>query len=313
MNHSRHYQHIALAVIAGFATALQSRVNGALSLEVGSGAQAALISFSIGWSVLILYSLFTAKLRTEIQKIFGALKTGELKWWQVIGGTMGATFVLVQSFTVPLLGVAIFTIATIAAQTGSALLVDRSSIGINRFQITRLRVFAAIVAVLGVLVAIADRINDASFAFWAVAAALFVGGLVAVQHALNGRVTQVSGSAIAAAWLNFAFGVTVLVIFNLVLVISGVLQLSPLPIENPYLFLGGALGVTFIVIAAYVIRLLGSLQFTLAATAGQLSGAVMLDLLVPLPTTVLSINLFIGLLVTASAVALASRARNQAY
>jgi bacterial/archaeal transporter family-2 protein len=306
---SQHLEYVTLAVVAGFATALQSRVNGALSLEVGSGAQAALVSFSVGWLVLIVFSLFKAKLRAEIRNVVSALRTGELKWWQVVGGTMGAMFVLVQSFTVPLLGVAIFTIATIAAQTGSALLVDRSKIGINRFQITRGRVFAAIVAILGVLIAIANRINDSNFALWAVAAALFVGGLVAVQHALNGRVTQVSGSAIAAAWLNFAFGVTVLAIFNLTLVTSGVLEFSALPIEHPYLFLGGVLGVTFIVIAAYVIRQLGSLQFTLAATAGQLFGAVMLDLLVPLPTTVLSINLFIGLFVTASAVALASRSR----
>lgn len=286
---------------------MQSRVNGALSLEVGSGAQAALISFSVGWLLLIIFSLFKAKLRNELKTAVTAIRLGKLKFWQVIGGAIGAIFVLTQSYTVPLLGVAIFTIATIAAQTTGALLVDRSGIGINRFRISKVRVAASLVAILGVLVAIADRINDASFAFWAVAAALIVGGLVSVQHALNGRVTEASGSAIAAAWINFAFGVTVLAFINLLLIVFGRLQFSTLPLQHPYLFLGGALGVTFIVITAFVIRQLGSLQFTLAATAGQLFGAVVLDVLVPLPTTMLSINLFIGLLVTASAVALASR------
>ncbi|MEY3407876.1 MAG: hypothetical protein RL038_937, partial [Actinomycetota bacterium] len=67
----------------------------------------------------------------------------------------------------------------------------------------------------------------------------------------------------------------------------------------------GALGTYFIVVAASVIRHLGSLQFTLATTAGQLLGSLALDLLLPLPGARVDATLLIGLSITAAAVVLA--------
>lgn len=297
-----------LAVLAGLATAAQSRVNGELSITLSNPTQAALISFSVGWLALIGISLFNSKLRTGLRRIRKAISEGRLQSWQIVGGTFGASFVAVQSFAVPLVGVALFTIAVIAAQTGNSLVVDRLGLGPARLGITRNRVVAAAVAVVGVLVAVANRISDTGFVLWAMFAAMAVGGLVAVQHAINGRVALAADSALAAAWLNFAFGVGALTAFNVVIWTFDNASFAPLP-EQIWLYSGGLLGVLFIVIAAKTIGAIGSLKFTLAATTGQLFGAVLFDLLVPISDTEFNLNLVIGLGLTAAAVLLANQVK----
>ncbi|MEY3407956.1 MAG: hypothetical protein RL038_1017 [Actinomycetota bacterium] len=302
MKHQLRFQ--TLAVSGGLATVLQSRVNGGLALEINNGAQAALVSFSVGLILLSAYAILTPAVRAGVSKVTKAVG-GQLHWWQVIGGTMGAAFVAVQSITVPLVGVAIFTIATIAAQTGNSLLVDRLGIGPAKVHFSSLRIVAAGLAIFGVAIAVSKRFSDIDFPRWAVLAALFIGALVAVQHALNGRVRAVAENAFSTAWLNFFFGVMALSVFNLMLWISSGTSWTSLPFNKPWLFLGGALGTYFIVVAASVIRHLGSLQFTLATTAGQLLGSLALDLLLPLPGAQVDATLLLGLSITAAAVVLA--------
>lgn len=303
MNHHLRYQ--VLAVAAGLATVLQSRVNGGLALELGNGAPAALVSFSVGLILLSAYALWRSDIRRGVWRVARAVGR-ELRWWQVIGGTIGASFVAVQSITVPLVGVAIFTIATIAAQTGNALLVDRLGIGPTKTHFTGGRLVAAGLAIVGVGIAVSGRIAETDFPKWAVLAALAVGAMVAVQHALNGRVRAIAENAFSAAWLNFFFGVLTLIIFNLGTILFSHPNIGELPWRKPWLFLGGALGTVFIVVAATVIRHLGSLQFTLATTAGQLFGSLALDVFMPLPGAKVSTALIIGLGITGFAVFLAS-------
>lgn len=300
-----HLRYQLLTVAAGLATVLQSRVNGELALELGNGAPAALVSFTVGLVLLSIYAFLRTEIRTGVVAVARAVGS-ELKWWQVIGGTIGASFVAVQSITVPLVGVAIFTISTIAAQTGNSLLVDRVGIGPTKTHFSSVRLIAAALAIAGVGIAVSSRISDVDFPKWAVLAALLVGAMVAVQHALNGRVRAVAGNAFSAAWLNFFFGVLALSVFNLIALAAAKPEIESLPWHKPWLFLGGALGMFFIVVAATVIRQLGSLQFTLATTAGQLAGSLLLDLLLPLPGAQISSSLVFGVFVTGFAVFLAS-------
>lgn len=305
----RRVEFQGLAVLAGVATAFQSRVNGQLSLELANPTQAALISFAIGWMCLIGISLFSPKLRRGIGKVRDALQAGRLQPWQIVGGTFGASFVAVQSFAVPLVGVALFTIAVIAAQTGNSLVVDRLGLGPSKLGVTRNRVIAAALAVVGVLVAVSNRISDANFMLWAMFAAMAVGGLVAVQHAFNGKVAIEADSALAAAWLNFAFGVGALTAFNIVVWTFDNATFGSPP-DTLWLYSGGPLGVVFIFIAAKTISVIGSLKFTLAATAGQLLGAVGLDLFFPISDSVFNLQLMLGLVLTGVAVLLANKQRS---
>ena len=67
-----------------------------------------------------------------------AYRSGDLVWWQFLGGLGGALIIAGQSIVVPILGVALFTVAVIAGQTANSLVVDRAGLGpAGRQPITR--------------------------------------------------------------------------------------------------------------------------------------------------------------------------------
>jgi bacterial/archaeal transporter family-2 protein len=78
-----------------------------------------------------------------------------------------------------------------------------------------------------------------------------------------------------------------------------------LPAE-PWLYLGGPIGVTFIAVAAAVVRLTGVLLLGLATVAGQVVGAVLLDLLLPAAASRPDATTLIGAALTLVAVAIAA-------
>jgi transporter family-2 protein len=78
------------------------------------------------------------------------------------------------------------------------------------------------------------------------------------------------------------------------------------------MYLGGLIGILFIAIAAWVVPIVGVLLYALASIAGQLFGALALDVLVPTPGTVIAWNLVAGVILAFVAVAVASRGRSRA-
>nr|MDQ4007741.1 DMT family transporter [Actinomycetota bacterium] len=107
---------------------------------------------------------------------------------------------------------------------------------------------------------------------------LLAGAGAAWQQAFNGRVSVVGGP-FAAAWLNFFVGTTLLTAFAaFTLVAGGEVTAPPATPTAWWLYVGGALGVVFISAAAVLVRLLGVLVFGLAAIAGQVITALLLDL-----------------------------------
>ena len=58
-----------------------------------------------------------------------AVRERRIPWWYLVGGAGGAFLVLTQTLTVALLGVALFTVATVSGQTISGLLIDRRGMG----------------------------------------------------------------------------------------------------------------------------------------------------------------------------------------
>lgn len=306
--HQHHWLAQGVAVIAGAATTAQSRVNGELATRVGSGWEAALISFTTGLILLSLYACVAPNVRRGLKQVLSAVSTGGLKWWQVIGGSIGACFVATQSIVVPLMGVAIFTVATVGATTAASILVDRFGIGPQgHIHPTRHRIVAGIIAVIAIAVSVSDRFGTATFAFWGVVASLVVGAGVAFQHALNGHVSRVAQHPVTAAWWNFIVGTTVLVVLFAVQLVSGNASLRTPPTDSWWLYLGGIFGLSFIIVAARIIHVLGSLRFALGSVTGQLTGAVLFDVFAPTAGTNLSNNLLAGLALTGVAVITANQ------
>jgi bacterial/archaeal transporter family-2 protein len=270
---------LLLAFGTGCAVAAQSRINGELGTRVQNGAVAALISFGTGLVLLGLALLSNRGLRRRLAEVAGALRDQRLRPWQLLGGCAGAFFVVCQGVTVTTVGVATFTVAVVSGQLLSSLWVDRVGLGpAGVTPVTRNRAVGAMIAVLAVLLSAGNGLAGGwqAILFAVLPAAAGIG--MAWQQAMNGRVGVVGGPVVAAS-VNFTVGTTALILVTSASVL--VRGLPPGLPSEPWLYLGGAIGVLFIATAAVVVRWIGVLLLGLAATAGQLSGALLLDLLVP--------------------------------
>jgi bacterial/archaeal transporter family-2 protein len=303
---------LVLLILGGLVPALQARVNGELSGHVGTGIEAALISFGTGFVLLTIGLVISRPMREGLRRIPVAVREGRLAWWAIPAGLLGGLFVACQSFAVPLIGVAMFTVGVVAGQSANALLVDRLGLSpVGRTPLTPRRLLAALIAISAVVIAVSHLLGADGFSPIAMILALIAGAGVAIQQALGGRVNNGSGNPLSTAWLNFAFGTSGLVLGTLVgALFFGTRVSSPEP--GPWwMYLGGVLGVAFITTASWAVPRYGVLVFALVSIAGQLLGALLLDLLVPVGSGLVAWNLIVGVLLTFVAVAVGTGARLQ--
>ena len=233
-----------LAALSGAMIALQARANGELSHRLDSGLQAALISFSSGLLILLIITPFSPHIKEGIGNLRGAIARREIAKWKLLAGAFGGSFVAFQSHIVPLIGVAIFSVASIAGQTAMSLVVDRIGLtGGGKKLISIRRVLAAFLTVIAVLVSVWDRIDANNLSIFAVSTGCVAGAIVAVQRALNGEINEHSHQSFATSLLNFSTGALFLVVVTIFAVALGFTDLSPLPAGPWWIYTGGVIGV----------------------------------------------------------------------
>lgn len=267
----------------GALVTLQSTVNGKLAEEVGHGPRAgvlaAAISFGLGLVLLLLLYAALPSWRRAHQRIREGRREGRLRRFQMLGGLGGASLVASQGLTVTQIGVAVFVVAVVAGQTSSALAVDHVGLSpTGKAPITGTRLLGAGIVVVAVVVSSGALFHTgASAGLLALALLpLLAGAFTAGQQAVNAHVASV-GSVGVATLNNFVVGTCALVVvLALSLLLPG--HLNGLP-GQPWLYVGGIIGVLFISMAALFVRLVGVLVFGLGAIAGQVITAVVVDLL----------------------------------
>jgi transporter family-2 protein len=233
-----------------------------------------------------------------------ALRARELRWWYVAGGTAGAFLVLSQGVAAAVLGVALFTVAVVAGQTVSGLVLDRIGLGPGgRRLITPARLAGAVIALGAVSWAVSAQLGG-PVPIWLMLLPLIAGLGLGWQQAVNGQVRVVAESALTATFINFVVGTSVLLVLTAVdWSVRGLPK--PLPTE-PWLYLGGAIGCVFIAAAALLVRITGVLLLGLATVAGQLVTALLLDLLAPSSPAPVAFSTIAGTLLALLAVVVAS-------
>jgi transporter family-2 protein len=293
-----------LLILGGLVPAVQARVNGELSGHVGTGIEAALISFGTGFALLTIGLMVSRQMRDGLRRIPSAVREGRLAWWALPAGLLGGLFVACQSFAVPLIGVAMFTVGVVAGQSANALLVDRLGLSpVGHTPLTPRRLLAALIAIAAVVIAVSHLLGAEGFSVIALLLALIAGAGVAIQQALGGRVNNGTRAPLSTAWINFAFGTSGLVIGTLVGAQFMGAQISAVEPGPWWMYLGGVLGVMFITTASWAVPRYGVLVFALTSIAGQLLGALLLDLLLPVDGGLVAWNLVLGVLLTFIAVA----------
>lgn len=298
---------LLVAALSGALVAVQTRVNAALAVDLGDALLAAVISFATGLVAVAAVVLARPAARAALPRL------RQVPWWSCLGGFGGATLVVVAAFTAPRLGVALLSVGIVAGQTGGGLLVDRLGVGPGGVHhLTAPRVVGAFICLVAVVVSVLGRgAGDASPLLLLLA--VLAGLLISFQQALNGRVRRTTGDAAVATLVNFVVGLAALVAAYALVGLSQGWTVQGWPdAAHWFLYTGGPLGATFVAVAAVVVRTLGVLRLGLAVIAGQLLGAVVLDLTLPAAAHGVAVATLVGVALTFVAVAITGRAVREA-
>jgi len=266
---------------------------------MGDSLEAAFVSFSSGLVFVSLIALFRKDVRLGFKEILSAVSAKKIAKWRLGAGVLGASFVAMQTHVVPIAGVALFTVASLAGQTAVSLWVDHVGlIGSGKTLITKRRVIAAIITVIAVVVSAWDRFSQSDFSIAAIFLAIVAGGWVGVQRALNGQINSYAKKSFATSLLNFSTGTSflfLLLVLRSIFTDHSIMNFSSGPW---WMFLGGSIGVVYIAFSALAVQHLGVLEFTLFSVGGMLLGSLLIDFVAPTAGTSISGYLISGIFLT---------------
>jgi transporter family-2 protein len=144
---SQTYLAAGATVVVGSLIALQAPINSGLGKAVGTF-PAATISFAVGLTVLLAIAVVSG----DMHKVSNA---GDVRWYYLIGGLLGAAYVTTVLLTVRTLGAGGVTAATVAGQLTAAVIIDRLGIlGLDETPITLSRVIGVVLLFAGTVLVI---------------------------------------------------------------------------------------------------------------------------------------------------------------
>lgn len=292
------------SVVAGSMVSVQSRVNGALGVYLGDPYGAALVSFGSGLILCVIGVLVFPAGRRGMRALPGVLRTRTVPWWYLLAGVFGAYLVAVQTNVTVLLGVSVFILSLVVGQAIGGLLVDRVGIGpggpkpLSPYRLvgTALIIVAVFVAMLPRILTGSGEVTPATLLGLALLPML-AGIFSTVQTAWNAAIAAAAGTPFTSTLMNFVAGTVALVIT--VVVTRSVRETAPWQWPTQWwLYIGGAAGIVFIAAAAVLARHIGVLQTSLGMVTGMLLAALVLDVALPTPTSLVTPVTVLGTLGT---------------
>ncbi len=134
-------------VVVGSLIALQAPINSGLGKVTGT-LPAAAISFIVGTVLLLGIVLVSGEAGN-------LAKAGEVRWYYLIGGLLGAAYVTTVLLTVRTLGAGGVTAATVAGQLTMSVVIDRLGfLGLDETPITLTRVIGVVLLFAGTVLVI---------------------------------------------------------------------------------------------------------------------------------------------------------------
>lgn len=136
---------LVAVVLGGTAIAMTAPINAALARELGGPVPAAAVSFAVGFVVLLVIAVAQGK---------GAafLDLPKVPAWTLLGGCLGAWYVLSAVWGVSHLGVLTLVSALILGQMTAAMVIDATgALGVAVREITPTRIAAAGLVLAGVI------------------------------------------------------------------------------------------------------------------------------------------------------------------
>jgi transporter family-2 protein len=267
---------LVLGAVGGAVIPFQTAINSQLAGRLGAIFPASLISFAIGSAGLALLVLATGT------PVPWAATSASQPWWIWIGGVCGLIFLTMNIVLMPRIGASATVVLPLVGQVFGGLVVDMTGAFDTAVRpLSLLRALGAVLVVVGAaMVNLAGRaaIEPAAEAahrphplLWVVA--VLTGTLGAIQTAVNGRLGQAMGSALAAALVSFLIGTAGLLVVTLAMR-PRVKRTGRLPW---WLFSGGLLGAAFVLVNAFNAPVLGTSLAVSIVLLGQVAAGLVLD------------------------------------
>lgn len=138
---------MVLTALAGGLIALQAPINAGLGKATGD-VTAALISFLVGSAALLVIVLIAGKAG-------GASNVGDVEWYYLVGGLLGAIYVANALVAVSSIGAGGVAAATVAGQLTASVVADRLGIlGLDEVAITPERVVGVVLLLAGTVLVV---------------------------------------------------------------------------------------------------------------------------------------------------------------
>ena len=266
-----------LGLLAGIVLPIQTGVNTKLREKIGTSERSACVSFVVGTLFLILVLLITGSTHFLVH--------GENTWWVWIGGSLGVVFLVGNLYIYPYLGGTMTVILPAAGQIFMGLMVDHFGWFQSEVQpMTILRAAGAALVLLGVVINSIDNTGETvkrenNNLLWALSiVGIAIGMISAAQTAINARLGIVLENPVQAATVSFALGAVLLIL----------LCILPSQRKAPYgnagekkgpawIWLGGILGVAFVLTNLYVAGKIGTGMAVIASLTGTMIGGIVID------------------------------------
>ena len=199
--------------LAGLLLPSQLGVNSSLALHLGHALPAAVVSF--GGGTIFLAAVFGAAYAVALLRWRRSPKRRErprfacagLRWWELTGGSLGCSCMVLGLLAFPALGFALSNILQVGGQLTASLIMDHLGfLGMPQRRVTLDRLCGALLVAVGCAISVlADTPDGAALAdddaggekgvgsvvfFGSVAMSVFAGGLPAVQACVNRRVSS---------------------------------------------------------------------------------------------------------------------------
>lgn len=295
---------LIVSLVGGTAQALQSRVNGEFGHVVKDPYGAALVSFSSALLIIAVVTVVTPAGRRGAARVPGAVKRGELPWWYLTAGVLGGFMILTQAMTTVVLGLSVYILGLVFGKSVGSLVVDRFGVGPGGVKyLTPFRVAGTALIIVAALIAMSPRFAASNLAASLPVLILFATLSVlagvgnAVMTAWNAGVGAKAGTPITPTLANFTAGTLALIVT--VLVARAVTDPGPWVWPGQWwMYTGGILGITHVGASSVLPRYFGVLETTLGMVAGMLISALVLDVVVPTPNTIVTPVTVWGTLVT---------------
>lgn len=269
-----------IATVGGALIALQILFNGALG-AAGSGP---LLASFVSYLGTLVSAILVIAVIGQAAEVFLTIRKKGRPWWFMVG-VSGVPIVITTAWGAPILGVAVSAVCSIGGQTVAGLLLDSRGIGVKqRIPLTPNRILAAVIAVVGLALAIGPGISELREPAVAAVAgvAIFISGmLLAVLNAGNGAVAGISGNSFVPVVTSVIGGTITVSIIAAVMWALDLLPASMFPAGSQWwMYLGGPAGMGIVLASTIAVRTLGTFGLTLIVVVGQMVTALLIDLFI---------------------------------